>query len=223
MSLTAQDPENNVVRVTIQALAEVLGGTQSLHTNSMDEALSLPSEESAKLAVRTQQVIANESGVTLTADPVGGSYYVEYLTGMLENLAFEEIEKVDRMGGMLRAIASGYVKKEIVNAAYGKQMEIESKRRVVVGVNAFQPKGASRKKVHYLPERLQRERIRHLAAVKRKRGSVSDSIERIKRAAEMKENLLPSISSGVRAGCTVGEISDALRELYGVYQPGSRF
>jgi methylmalonyl-CoA mutase, N-terminal domain len=222
-TLTAQDPENNVVRVTIQALAAVLGGTQSLHTNSKDEALSLPSEESAKLALRTQQVIANESGITLTADPLGGSYYVEYLTSKLERLAFEEIEKVDRMGGMLKAIDTGYVKKEILNAAFEKQMDIETKRRIIVGVNAFQPAAAPKRRVQALPEKLQGERARRLKALKAKRDPVDAHLERLKSAAQRKENLLPSISSAVRAGCTVGEVSDALRDLYGVYRPRQHF
>ena len=222
-SLTAQDPENNVVRVTIQALAAVLGGTQSLHTNSMDEALSLPSEESAKLALRTQQVIANESGVTLTADPLGGSYYVEYLTSKLEKLAFEEIGRVDKMGGMLKAIDSGYVKKEILDAAYQKQMEVESKRRIIVGVNAFQPRAAAKRRVLVLPEKLQGERSRRLAAMKAKRGPVNGALERLRSAAQRKENLLPPIMTAVRAGCTVGEISGVLRDLYGVYRPRQHF
>jgi len=219
-TLTAQDPENNTVRVTIQALAAVLGGTQSLHTNSMDEALSLPSEEAAKLALRTQQVIANESGVTLTADPLGGSYYLEYLTDKLESLAFEEIGRVDRMGGMLKAIESGYVKKEILNSAYQKQMDIESKRRIVVGVNAYQPRSPSKRKVQVLPERIQTERVRALKAAKRKRDGdeVTAKLERLKGAAQRGENLLPSICEAVKARCTVGEISDALREVHGVYR-----
>ncbi|HUH82609.1 MAG TPA: methylmalonyl-CoA mutase family protein [Nitrososphaerales archaeon] len=222
-TLTAQDPENNVVRVTIQALAAVLGGTQSLHTNSMDEALSLPSEESAKLALRTQQVIANESGVTLTVDPLGGSYYVEHLTNKLEELALEEIKRVDKLGGMLKAIDSGYVKKEILNAAYDKQMDIESKRRIIVGVNAFQPALASKRKVQVLPEKLQGERVRRLASIKAERGSVKGDLERLRSAAQKGENLLPSIASAVRGGCTVGEISDVLRDLYGVYRPRQHF
>ena len=220
-TLTAQDPENNVVRVTIQALAAVLGGTQSLHTNSMDEALSLPSEESAKLALRTQQVIANESGVTLTADPLGGSYYLEYLTDKLERLAFEEIDRVEKLGGMLKAISSGYVKKEILNSAYSKQMDVESRRRVIVGVNAFQPVGASRRTMQKLPERLQSDRVRRLKLQKERRDSddVQQKLERVRSAATANENLLPAISSAVREGCTVGEISDALRGIYGVYRP----
>jgi len=219
-TLTAQDPENNTVRVTIQALAAVLGGTQSLHTNSMDEALSLPSEESAKLALRTQQVIANESGVTLTADPLGGSYYLEHLTMKLESLAFEEIDRVDKMGGMLKAIEGGYVKKEILNAAYQKQMDIESKKRVIVGVNAYQPSSPSKRRVQTLPERIQNERVRALRAAKLKRstGNVREKLERLKNSAQNGENMLPSISDAVKAGCTVGEISDALRELHGVYK-----
>jgi methylmalonyl-CoA mutase N-terminal domain/subunit len=219
-TLTAQDPENNTIRVTIQALAAVLGGTQSLHTNSMDEALSLPSEDSAKLALRIQQVIANESGVTLTGDPLGGSYYVEYLTRKLEHLAFEEIDRVEKMGGMLKAIASGYVKKEILNSAYQKQMDIESKRRVIVGVNAYQPSSPSKRKVQILPERIQTERVRKLRAAKKRRdrGEVSEKTERLKTAAQRNENMIPAIYAAVRAGCTVGEISDALREIHGVYK-----
>ena len=219
-TLTAQDPENNTVRVTIQALAAVLGGTQSLHTNSMDEALSLPSEEAAKLALRTQQVIANESGVTLTVDPLGGSYYLEYLTDKLERLAFEEIGRVDRMGGMLKAIESGYVKKEILNSAYLKQMDIESKKRIIVGVNAYQPSLPSKRKVQILPERIQKERVRALKAAKRNRDSalISEKLERLKSAAQADENMLPSIADAVKVGCTVGEISDALREVHGVYK-----
>jgi methylmalonyl-CoA mutase N-terminal domain/subunit len=219
-TLTAQDPENNTVRVTVQALAAVLGGTQSLHTNSMDEALSLPSEESAKLALRTQQVIANESGVTLTADPLGGSYYLEYLTETLERLAFEEIERVDKMGGMLKAIESGYVKKEILNSAYQKQMDIESKRKIIVGVNAYQPPFASKRKVQILPERIQTQRAGALGAAKAGRdlGRVAGGLERLKSAAQRGENMLPSISDAVKAKCTVGEISDALREVHGVYR-----
>ena len=219
-TLTAQDPENNVVRITIQALAAVLGGTQSLHTNSMDEALSLPSEESARLALRTQQVIANESGITLTADPLGGSYYLEYLTDKLERLAFEEIQRVDKIGGMLKAIETGYVKREILNSAYEKQMDIEAKRRIVVGVNALQPTSHPRRKVQVLPERLQRQRVKKLKLIKAKRSQslVAEKLELLKSAAQRRENLLPTISQAVRAECTVGEISDALREVHGVYR-----
>ena len=224
-TLTAQDPENNTVRVTIQALAAVLGGTQSLHTNSMDEALSLPSEESARLALRIQQVIANESGVTLTADPLGGSYYLEYLTDKLEQMAFEEIGRVDKMGGMLRAIESGYVKKEILNSAYQKQMDIESKRRIIVGVNAYQPAAPSKRKVQILPERIQNERVKAFRAAKRNRdaSAAQEKLERLRSAAQQGENLLPSISSAVKERCTVGEISDALREVHGVYKARQAF
>ena len=223
-TLTAQDPENNTVRVTVQALAAILGGTQSLHTNSMDEALSLPSEDSAKLALRTQQVIANESGVTLTTDPLGGSFYLEYLTDKLERLAFEEIDRVEKMGGMLKAIESGYVKKEILNSAYQKQMDIETKRRVIVGVNAYQPSAPSRRKVQILPERIQSERSRKLGLAKKRRdGPVEEKLEALKKAAQRGENMLPTIVAAVRAGCTVGEISDALREIHGVYKARQAF
>lgn len=224
-TLTAQDPENNVVRVTIQALAAVLGGTQSLHTNSMDEALSLPSEDSARIALRTQQVIANESGVTLTADPLGGSYYLEYLTDKLEKLAYEEINRVDKMGGMLKAIESGYVKKEIVNSAYQKQMDIESRRRIIVGVNAFRPGSPTRRRGQTLPEALQRERTTRLRALKRRRepSQVEDKLELLRSAGQRSENMLPSISGAVKVGCTVGEISDTLREVHGVYMARTPF
>jgi len=219
-TLTALDPENNVVRVAIQALAAVLGGTQSLHTNSRDEALSLPTEESAKLALRTQQLIAYESGVTLTADPLGGSYYLEYLTDKLEKLAFEEMKKIDKVGGMLKAIESGYVKREILNAAYDKQMQIEEKKRIVVGVNAFKPTKAVSHKVHSLPESIQKVRAHQLRRTKSSREleSIRDCLEHIKSAAQNGENLLPSITESVGAGCSVGEISDALREVYGAYR-----
>jgi len=219
-TLTALDPENNVVRVAIQALAAVLGGTQSLHTNSRDEALSLPTEESARLALRTQQLIAYESGVTLTADPLGGSYYLEYLTDKLEKLAFEEMEKIDKAGGMLKAIESGYVKREILNAAYDKQMQIEKKKRIVVGVNAFKPAKAVSHKVHPLPESIQKVRVRQLRRMKSSRelGPVRNCLERLRSAAQNGENLLPSITESVGAGCSVGEISDALREVYGAYR-----
>ncbi|MDA4124493.1 MAG: methylmalonyl-CoA mutase family protein [Thaumarchaeota archaeon] len=224
-TLTAQDPINNVVRISIQALAAVLGGTQSLHTNSMDEALSLPSEESARLALRTQQLIAHESGVTLTTDPLGGSYYLEYLTDKLEKLAFEEIRRIEKIGGMLKAIESGYVKREIVNAAYDKQLQIESKRRIVVGVNAFQPARRGRTKVQLLPERIQEQRTRKLKRLKKTRdgGTVQEKLERLKSSAQEGENLLPAVAEAVRARCTVGEISDALRLVYGVYKASAAF
>jgi methylmalonyl-CoA mutase N-terminal domain/subunit len=223
-TLTAQDPENNMVRVTVQALAAVLGGTQSLHTNSMDEALSLPSEESAKIALRTQQVIANESGVTLTADPLGGSFYLEYLTDKLEHLAFEEIARIDKIGGMLKAIETGYVKREILNSAYEKQMDVEHHRKIIVGVNAFQPTSHSKRKVQVLPEGLQLDRVRKLKLAKRKeRSEVEEKLELLKSAVQRGENLMPSISAAVRARCTVGEISDTLREQFGVYKARQPF
>ena len=211
---------HRVETATIQALAAVLGGTQSLHTNSMDEALSLPSEESARLALRTQQLIAHESGVTLTADPLGGSYYLEYLTDKLEKLAFEEMEKVEKAGGMLKAIESGYVKREILNAAYDKQLQIESKKRIVVGVNAYQPVKRARHKVLILPEGIQKSRVSRLTKEKAARDTdrCQGSIERLKSAVQNKQNLMPTIVESVRAGCSVGEISDTLREIYGAYK-----
>lgn len=222
-TLTAQDPENNVVRVTIQALAATLGGTQSLHTNSRDEALGLPTEEAVKLALRTQQIIANESGVTSTADPLGGSYYVEHLTSTLERLAMDEIQAIDRMGGMLKSIESGYVKREILRSAYEKQVEIEAGARVIIGVNKFKPERRSGYRVLSLPESIQRTRVAQLKRLKTRRGrsSLGDKLEKVRSAASSNRNVMPEIADAVKSGCTVGEISDVLREVFGEYRPNS--
>ena len=222
-TLTAQDPENNVVRVTLQALAATLGGTQSLHTNSRDEALGLPSEDAVRVALRTQQIIANESGIAKTADPLGGSYFVEHLTSKLEKQAMEEIQAIDRMGGMLKTIENGYVKREILRSAYEKQLEIEAGRRVIVGVNKFKPEKRYGYKALLLPDSIQRTRVAQLRRMKKKRrlGSVASQLERIKAAASSSRNVMPEIADAVKAGCTVGEISDVLREVFGEYKPGS--
>ena len=222
-TLTAQDPENNVVRVALQALAATLGGTQSLHTNSKDEALGLPSEEAVRVALRTQQIIANESGIASTADPLGGSYYVEHLTSKLEGLAMAEIETIDRMGGMLKSIEGGYVKREILRSAYEKQLEIEAGKRVIVGVNKFKPEKRYGYKVLALPESIQRTRIARLRRLKRlrARSTIEAQLEKVKSAALSTRNTMPEITSAAKSGCTVGEISDALRSVFGEYRPGS--
>ncbi len=222
-TLTAQDPENNVVRVTLQALAAALGGTQSLHTNSRDEALGLPSEDAVRVALRTQQIIANESGISVTADPLGGSYYVEHLTSKLENLAMEEIQRIEKMGGMLKTIESGYVKREILRSAYEKQLEIEAGRRVIVGVNKFRPEKRYGYKVLTLPSSIQRTRVSQLRRMKKRRkgSAVAGRLERVKSVAVSARNLMPEIASAVGAGCTVGEISNVLREVFGEYKPSS--
>ena len=220
-TLTAQDPENNVVRVAIQGLAAAMGGTQSLHTNSMDEALGLPSEESARLALRTQQVIAYESGVTAVADPLGGSYYLEHLTEKLERLAREEILKIDRMGGMLRAIETGYAKKEILRSAYEKQLATESGKRVVVGVNMFRPTKRAKFSILTVPESVQKVRVTQLKRYRKRRRSTDakSALEKLRGAADARQNILPAVSAAVKAKCTVGEISNVLREVYGEFRP----
>lgn len=218
-TLTAQQPEVNVVRTTIQALAAVLGGTQSLHTNSLDEALGLPTESAARIALRTQQVIAHESGVADTVDPFAGSYAIEELTTELERLAEGYIEKIDAMGGMLRAIETGYVQSEIQDAAYDYQRAVETGDAVVVGVNRFQTDEAPIP-VLKIDERLEREQVERLTALRQRRDSsrAVASLDAITRAANGTENLLPHILGAVENWVTVGEISNALRAVWGEYR-----
>jgi methylmalonyl-CoA mutase N-terminal domain/subunit len=219
-TLTAQQPEVNVVRTTIQALSAVLGGTQSLHTNSMDEALGLPTEDSARLALRTQQVIAYESGVTDTVDPLAGSYAIESMTTELEDLAKRYIEKIDNMGGMIKAIECGYVQREIQDAAYCFQKEVESKERIVVGVNQFQVGEETEIPVMRIDERVEQEQIERVRAVRSKRNSerVTAALVKLEETAKSDENLLPRILDCVEAEITVGEISNTLRKVWGEYQ-----
>jgi len=219
-SLTAQQPENNIVRVAIQALAAVLGGCQSLHTNSMDEALALPTEDAALIALRTQQIIANETGVANTTDPVAGSYAIEHLTNEIESGAITYIEKIDSLGGMLRAIESGFVQMEIQKAAYEYQRAVETKEQVVVGVNDFiaeEERGIPTLRVDPQIEREQIERVRALRA-RRDGSKTKAAIVELERRASTKENLLPAILGAVESYATVGEISDALRHVFGEYQ-----
>ena len=218
-TLTAQQPEVNVVRTTIQALAAVLGGTQSLHTNSMDEALGLPTEDAARVALRTQQVIANESGVADTVDPLAGSYAIEEMTTQLERLAAEYIEKIDAMGGMLRAIETGYVQKEIQEAAYEYQRAVESGDAIVVGVNSYRSESEEPIPVLRIDEKLERDQIARVQAVRDRRDAeaAAKALAAIESAAAGTENLLPLILTDVESYVTVGEIRNALRRVCGEY------
>jgi methylmalonyl-CoA mutase N-terminal domain/subunit len=219
-TLTAQQPEVNVVRTTIQALAAVLGGTQSLHTNSLDEALGLPTENAARIALRTQQVIAHESGVADTVDPLAGSYAIEELTTRLESIAVEYIQKIDDLGGMLRAIETGYVQNEIQEAAYQYQRAVETGDAVVVGMNRFRLDDEVPIPLLRMDEKLEREQIARTQAVRAARDAraASDAIKALEQAAQGTENLLPRILTAVEAMVTVGEISHALRRVWGEYR-----
>ncbi|HCU24340.1 MAG TPA: methylmalonyl-CoA mutase, partial [Deltaproteobacteria bacterium] len=219
-TLTAQQIDNNVVRVAYQALAAVLGGTQSLHTNSRDEALALPTEASATLALRTQQVIAYETGVADTVDPLAGSYMIEAMTDEIEKRALAYIEKIDAMGGAVKAIENGFQQREIQEAAYQYQKAIEEKRQIIVGVNEFQMKEAPVQdilKVDPALERRQKERLKALRA-RRDNLKVQQARESLASAARGTENLLPHILNAVRCYTTLGEISDTLREVFGLHQ-----
>ncbi|MEP6788764.1 MAG: methylmalonyl-CoA mutase family protein [Acidobacteriota bacterium] len=219
-TLTAQQPEVNVVRTTIQALAAVLGGTQSLHTNSLDEALGLPTENAARIALRTQQVIAHESGVADTVDPLAGSYAIEELTTQLELKARDYIEKIDAMGGMLRAIETGYVQNEIQEAAYQYQRAVETGDAIVVGMNSFQADEEVPIPVLRIDEKLEREQVARTQAVRTKRNlqDADNALNAIEEAAQGTENLLPRILTAVEAHVTVGEISNRLRDVWGEYR-----
>ena len=222
-TLTAQQPELNVIRVTLQALAAVLGGTQSLHTNSLDEALWLPTEESVRIALRTQQIIAHESGVANTVDPLAGSYVVEYLTNEIERQAQAYIEKIDAMGGVLVAIEQGYIQQEIADAAYRYQQAVEKGERIVVGVNAYQIAEEARRLkrlvVDPAVEARQRERLAALRA-RRDAERVSAMLARVEAAARAPDQMLmPLFIAAVEAECTLGEICGVLRQVWGEYRP----
>src|SRR6202790_2449227 len=224
-SLTAQQPENNIVRVAIQALAAALGGCQSLHTNSLDEALALPTEDSALIALRTQQILAHETGVTNTIDPVAGSYAIEHLTNEIEQGAAAYISKIDAMGGpfgggMLRAIESGFVQGEIQKAAYDFQRAVESKEQIIVGVNDFIAEEDRTIPTLRIEPEIERSQIARLNALRAKRDSTrtKSALAELQRRAATTDNLLPAILTAVEAHATVGEISDALRRIFGEYQ-----
>ncbi len=219
-TLTAQQPEVNIIRTTIQALAAVLGGTQSLHTNSMDEALSLPTENAARIALRTQQVIANESGVADIVDAIGGSYAIEEITTQLENIATDYIEKIDGAGGMLKAIEAGYPQREIQDAAYNFQKAIESKDAIVVGVNEFTSKTAEEIPILRVDPAVEKSQIEKLSALRNRRDNnlLKQNLNKLTKAAKEDANLLPIILECVESLATVGEISNALRTVWGEYK-----
>ncbi|HEY1422058.1 MAG TPA: methylmalonyl-CoA mutase family protein [Candidatus Acidoferrum sp.] len=219
-SLTAQQPENNIVRVGIQALAAVLGGCQSLHTNSMDEALALPTEDAALIALRTQQIIAHETGVANTVDPVAGSYAIESLTSQIEVGATAYLNKIDALGGMLQAIEAGFVQTEIQKAAFEYQRAVEKKEQIVVGVNEFQTEEQRQIPTLRIDPALEREQVARLNALRSKRDSAkaSAALTELERRARSSENLLPAILNAVESYGTVGEISDTLRGVFGEYQ-----
>lgn len=219
-TLTAQQPEVNIVRTTIQALAAVLGGTQSLHTNGMDEALSLPTETAARIALRTQQVIANESGVADIVDALAGSYAIEEITNRLEEKAVEYIEKIDGMGGMLKAIENGYPQREIQEAAYDYQRAVETQEAIVVGVNKFQIQEDETIPILKVDEKIERSQIERVRALREKRdqSKAESALAKLEEAAKGDENLLPRILEAVEDHVTVGEISHRLRKVWGEYQ-----
>ncbi|MCZ6650973.1 MAG: methylmalonyl-CoA mutase family protein [Acidobacteria bacterium] len=224
-SLTAQQPVNNVARVTMQALAAVLGGTQSLHTNSMDETLCLPTEHAVRVALRTQQIIAEESGVTNTVDPLGGSYFVESLTSRIEGEAMAYIRQIDEMGGIINAIEANYPQKEIAEASFHYQQQLDSHEKVMIGVNSHTAGDDSRPEVLTIGPEVEEEQLRRLNEIRHKRDQVAldRTLVNLQTAARGEDNTMPHILEAVRAYGTVGEISDALKEVFGSYQETSVF
>ena len=226
VSLTAQQPYNNIVRVALQALAAVLGGTQSLHTNSFDEAYALPSREAVTVALRTQQIIAYESGVADTVDPLAGSYYVEYLTKEIEERALKYIEEIDAMGGAVAAIERGFMQKEITESAYRFQKAVESKERIIVGVNEFISEEKAPIKILRIDPEIEKALVERLNQIKRQRNQakVKEALSRLRGAAEREDvNLMPFVIDAVKEYATLGEICDTLREVFGEYKPPSIF
>jgi methylmalonyl-CoA mutase N-terminal domain/subunit len=222
-SLTWQQPYNNIVRTTIQALAAVLGGCQSLHTNSLDEAYALPGEHAVTIALRTQQVIAHESGITAAPDPLGGSYFLERMTLDMETAARDYIRRIDEMGGMIAAIETNFPQREIANASYDYQTAVERGEKIIVGVNAFQSDREEAIEILQIDQRAQEHQAGRLAALRQKRDNsrVRASLDALRRAAEGTENTMPSLLDAVRAYATLGEICDALRGVFGSYQETS--
>ena len=219
-TLQAQQPEINIVRTALQALAAVLGGTQSLHTNSFDEALALPTEEAARIALRTQQIIVYESGAAQSVDPVAGSYYIEYLTDEIEKRARGYLEKIDALGGMLKAIETGYVQQEIQNAAYDFQQAVDSHQAVIVGVNQFQMEQEKSPPIQRVDESLERKQVERVRALRERRDAAAwkSAIQRVEDSARSGDNLMPHIIHAVESYATVGEISDALRRVFGEHR-----
>ena len=219
-TLTAQQPDNNIIRVTLQALAAVLGGTQSLHTNSRDEALSLPSQKAVRIALRTQQVIAHESGVTETVDPMAGSYYVEKMTKDVENAVTDYINQIDKLGGAPKAIEQGFIQREIQNSAYQYQRDVEDKKRIIVGVNQFQSEEEAMKDLLKVDPKIEKQQVKKLEEVKnsRKESEVQEKLKLLKNVADSDQNVMPSILDCVKSYATLGEICDQLREVFGEYK-----
>jgi methylmalonyl-CoA mutase, N-terminal domain len=220
-SLTAQQAENNIVRTTVQALSAILGGTQSLHTNAFDEALALPTEKSARIALRTQQILASEGGLTSTADPLAGSYYVESLTDAVEEEAWEYIKRIDEMGGSVRAIEERFMQREIEEAAFRYQREVEKEERIIVGVNRYVTREDPDMELHSVDESIRDRQIEHLNELKNSRdnGAVEKSLADLKRAAEGADNVLYPMKDALANLATLGEVSNTLREVFGEYRP----
>ena len=219
-TLTAQQPENNIVRVSLQAMASVLGGTQSLHTNSMDEALGLPTEKSATIALRTQQIIAHETGVADVVDPLAGSFYVESLTDEIERQAQAYIDRIENMNGVIACIENGWIQNEIQSAAYKFQMDLEKGEEIVVGVNQFVDSKSEPFETLKIPEDTAKEQVQRLKAFKQKRDDklVQKQLEKLTNAAQSDDNLMPLFIEAVDNNVTLGEISDALRKVFGLYK-----
>lgn len=219
-TLTAQQVDNNIIRVTIQTLAAVLGGTQSLHTNSRDEALALPTEESVRIALRTQQIVAEESGITNTIDPLAGSYFVETMTDLIEKEAQDYIDKIDSMGGMTEAIDAGFVQKEIQKSAYKYEMEIEEKERIIVGVNKYQIEESEPTDLLKIDIQVQEEQIKFLKKIRAERNNedVNAKLSNLKNASEGTDNLMPFIIEAVRSYASIGEICGTMRTVFGEYK-----
>jgi methylmalonyl-CoA mutase N-terminal domain/subunit len=221
VSLTAQQPEVNIVRTALEAMSAVLGGTQSLHTNSFDEALALPTEHAVRIALRTQQVIAHETGVVNTIDPLGGSWYVEDLTNRLEKEAYEYFERIDKLGGVIPAIKENFFQREIADASFRYQSEVEAKQRIIVGVNRYQAEEEPPIELLRVDPALEDEQIARVQAVRARRdsGAVETALAQLKEAASVEDrNLMPPIVEASRAYVTMGEMCDSLREVWGVWR-----
>ena len=222
-TLTDQQPLNNIVRVTLQALAATMGGCQSLHTNSFDEALALPTEQAVQVALRTQQIIAYESGIADTVDPLGGSYYIEWLTNVIEDGALQYISKIDEMGGALEAIRRGYIQREIAQSAYNYQKAVDSSEQSIVGVNLFVTEDELTPRILEIDETTEKGQVERLKRLKQERDNrkVSEALNRVRQIAQTDENIMPVLVEAVKVYATVGEISDALRDVFGEYKEPS--
>ncbi|MGQ9618352.1 MAG: acyl-CoA mutase large subunit family protein [Candidatus Aminicenantia bacterium] len=223
-TLTYQQPENNIIRVTLQALSAILGGTQSLHTNSLDEALALPSEKAVKIALRTQQIIAYETSIPYVVDPLGGSYYIEYLTNEIEKRVFEYLDRIEKIGGALKAIESGWIQEEIANSAYRAQKRLESKEDIVVGVNMFTEDKDKKPEIVVIPPEVEENQKKRLKDLKSSRdlNIVKNSLEKLKEIAKTEENLIPYVLDALKKNATLGEIVSSLKEIYGTYKSAKK-